>query len=188
MMQNITSINSRKIIVSITNNSPESASMWTYILVFIIILYALYKEREALGCRGIFDGKDCDNDKGKAVEGSISSKNDNTPEILDKIEYAADYQLRFVKWRAFLIVAFLTTILLWFVVFQKFPREWELVVGILILFVAMSSATGFYLFHLYDHIKKNIDKSTDILRKRYRFRTLEASDTSEFSWSRPYPY
>lgn len=140
--------------------------MWIYVLIFAIILYAFYKETEALGCGNISDGKDCDNANGKAVKGSASSSQDTTSQILNNIEYAADYHSRFVKWRAILIVSFLSMILLWFIVFRKFPDEWELVVGILVLFITMTSTTGFYRFHLYDHIEHNINDSVEILRSR----------------------
>lgn len=164
--------------------------MWIYILIIIVLLYALYKERQALGCGNFLDGKDCDNANGKAVKGSAPSPKDSCDQLLDKIDYAADYQSRFVKWRAFLILSFLGMLLLWFAVFQKFPSEWELVVGMLVLFLVMSSASSFYKFHLYNHIEHNIDESTEILRQRYSSGDCGpgTSSTDGFGFARPYPY
>nr|QBK86624.1 MAG: 3 transmembrane helices protein [Marseillevirus LCMAC102] len=140
--------------------------MWIYVIVVIIILYAVYKERQALGCSYFFNGKDCDNSNGKAVEGSHPFTTDNTSEILDKIKYAAAYQDRFVKWRSFLIVSFLMTGLIWFIIYKKMPSEWELVVFLMVLFLGMSLSTNFYRFHLSNHIEHNIDESVEILRQR----------------------
>ena len=140
--------------------------MWIYIVIAGILLYALYKEREALGCSKFINGEDCDNANGKAVKGSNPSTSDTTSEILNKIDYAADYQSRFVKWRAVLIVSFVSMVILWFVLFRRFPNEWEIVTGTLVLFIFMTSAVGFYRFHLYDHVEHNINDATNILRDR----------------------
>ena len=140
--------------------------MWLYILIVAVIIYALYKERQALGCGSILEEKDCDNANGKAVKGSLSSASDSTPEILDKIEFAADYQSRFVKWRSFLMLSFIGTVVLWFVIFGKFPTEWELVCGIIVLFLMSIAVDGFYTFHLYKYIQNNINGSIKILKDR----------------------
>ncbi len=140
--------------------------MWIYVIVVIILLYAVYKERQSLGCGYFFNGKDCDNSNGKAIEGSKPFKTDNTLKLLDKIEYAAAYQDRFVKWRAFLIVSFLMIGLIWFIIYKRFPSEWELIVLLMVLFLGMSLATNFYRFHLYNHVENNIDESVEILRQR----------------------
>ena len=141
--------------------------MWVYIIVFIVLLYALYKERQALGCGNFFKGKDCNNANGKAVLGTASLPSDSTSEILDKIKYAADFDSRFVKWRAFLLISFCATVFLWFVIFKRFPPEWELLIMLLILFTTLSLAAGFYRFHLYNFVEQNIDGSVEILRNRY---------------------
>ncbi len=141
--------------------------MWIYIILAIVLLYALYKERQALGCGNFFEGKDCDNINGKAVKGTTPYPNDSSEELFDKIELAAGYQERFVKWRLFLIVSFLATMLIWFIIYKRFPTEWELITAMLILFFAMSSASGFYKFHLYNYVKRNINESVEILRERF---------------------
>jgi len=141
--------------------------MWLYILIFLAIAYALVKEMQALGCSSAsVTGKDCDNANGKAVKGSGSYTTDSSQQILDNIDYAVDYNSRFVKWRSFFITSFVGVIMLWFVVFQKFPSEWELVVGIIILFLMLMLVNGFYHFHLYRYVQINVNESTDILRAR----------------------
>ena len=142
--------------------------MWIYILVIFIIIYATFKEREALGCPVNFlNGEDCDNGNGKAVRSTESNTGDSTPAILDNIDYAADYNTRFVRWRSYLLASFFGTLLLWFIVFQRCPKEWELVCGIIVLFLTFSLLDGFYVFHVYKCVESNIDNSTNILRDRY---------------------
>lgn len=144
--------------------------MWIYIIIIALSLYALYKERQALGCGGIIsipDGKDCDNANGKAIKGSKPHSHDKPHTICDKIDFASSYHDRFVKWRAIFLFSVIATLLLWFVLYQKLPSEWESVVSILILMLLAILAHGFYKFHLEDHVKKNIQTGTEMLRKHF---------------------
>lgn len=140
--------------------------MWIYILVFVLLLHTIYKERQSLGCGNFFEGVDCDNGNGKAVRGSAPQKGDIESELLNKIDHAAEYNSRFVKWRIFFILSVVMMGLLWFIIFKKFPTEWEFVVGIVVLFSLMASTSSFYDFHLHEHVKNNVQKSVDILRER----------------------
>jgi hypothetical protein len=141
--------------------------IYIYIIIFIFVIYAIFKEHESFGCpKYISIREHRDDNEGKVVRGTKSNPNDPTPVILDKIDYAADYDTRLVTWRSFLIAGTIGTIILWFIVFQKFPKELELVCGILVFFLMFYSLNSFYSFHIYQKIKYNIDNSTDILRDR----------------------
>jgi hypothetical protein len=138
-----------------------------YILICIIFVYAIFKERESFGCPEYISIKEhCDDNEGKAIRGTKSNSLDETSTILDKINYAADYDTRLVVWRSYFILSTISTIVLFFVIFQRFPTELELVCGILVLFLTFYFLNSFYTFHVYQKIKSNIDNSTDILRKR----------------------
>jgi hypothetical protein len=78
--------------------------------------------------------------------------------------------------------ATLGMLILWFVIFQKFPSEWELICGIMVLFLVMSLLDGFYRFHLYRLVQNNINDSTERLRKRL------SSSLERESYSSPVPY
>ena len=140
--------------------------MWIYLLICIFFIYALIKEREALGCtgRGVIAG--CKNEDGKAIVGTTPYPNDSVDTIYNKIQLAASYQERFVKWRMVYIISTMAAFLLWFVLFRRIPTEWELVVIITILIFVGMGACNFYKFHLSDYIQENIDKSVEILKAR----------------------
>lgn len=143
--------------------------MWIYILIGLLVIYALYKERQALGCRGFLDtsGKDCDNVNGKAVKGTKPLSTDLAIDLCDKIELAASYHDRFVKWRAIFLFSVLTTLVLWFLLYRKIPSEWDMVVSIITLMLLSMLSLGFYKFHLEDHIKRNIISSISKLKEKY---------------------
>jgi len=144
--------------------------MWIYIIIIAFVIYALFKERQALGCGSILDaheGKDCDNGNGKAIKGSKPYPSDLSHVLCDKIDLAASYHDRFVKWRAIFLFSVIATLLLGFILHQKLPSEWEMVVSISVLMLLALLAHGFYKFHLEDHVKKNIHTGTAILKKKY---------------------
>lgn len=144
--------------------------MWIYASVTALLIYALYKECQALGCDNPLNGIDCDNKSGKAVKGTSSNHQEPTSEILRKIDRAASYNTRFVKWRSYLLMAFGTTMILWFILFKKIPTEWQLITCMLVIFAAITLLSGFYHFHLYKHVKGNIHRSVNILREREKHR------------------
>jgi len=140
--------------------------MWVYILFVVFILFALYKERQALGCPDIPDGRDCDNSNGKAVAGTKAYEDMSTEQILGKIEYASHYQDRWVKWRTSFIVAVLATFMIIYLMYQRVPTEKELAIYTIVLVMAITLTSGFYRFHLSDHVTRNIDEAVNILRNR----------------------
>ncbi len=139
--------------------------MWVYLLIGLILAYALYKERQALGCQ--FNSEDCDNKNGKAVKGTSSSHHDSTQKIYNKIKLAGCYKDRFVFWRIAVIVSFICAIMVWFVLYRRLPNEWELVVLMLVISSVLYTTNSFYKFHLCDHVKKNISEAVDILQSRH---------------------
>jgi len=138
--------------------------MIIYAFVIILVLCLLFKERECLGCSSILSGEDCNNLLGKAVIGTAPNHRDSNSVLFSKIKHAADYKNRFVTWRGFVIVSFLIMLGLWFVIFKKYPSEWELVTGMVIIFLGMSLTANFYKFHLSDLVRKNIYDSVDLLK------------------------
>ena len=142
--------------------------MWIYIIIIVLFVFCIFKERQALGCKGwLWQGKDCDNGDGKAVKGSKPHPNDSKQTLLNKIKFSAAYHQRFVKWRIFVIVSIIASILIFFLIKRRVPSEWEMVICMMVLFLCMSLATNFYRFHLYNHISKNIDDSVEYLEGGY---------------------
>ena len=139
--------------------------MWVYILIGVLLLYALYKERQALGCPEVPIGE-CNNKEGKAVLGTSPHPEDSVEDLLSKIFSGACYQDRFVYWRVALFDSFLFAVISWFILYRRFPSEWELsvllVVGVSVLYITK----GFYKFHLDDHVKENLQVSVEFLKQR----------------------
>lgn len=140
--------------------------MWVYIILVVVLLYALYKEHQALGCDAVITCQDCDNQNGKAVIGTKPSILDSTEEIYAKIDKAASYTDRFVTWRICYIVGFLAAIIIAFILYQTLPTELELLIILLTVGILLYFTFNFYNFHLVKHIEKNIKESTVILKTR----------------------
>lgn len=138
--------------------------MIVYIIILILLVYACYKEAQALGCDG--SCKDCDNANGKAVAGTASSEADTNAEIYAKINKAASFTDRFVTWRIGYIVGFAIALLVIFLLYQTLPTELEFVVIILVAGALIYFTFNFYTFHLIKCIEKNIKDSVNLLSNR----------------------
>lgn len=140
--------------------------MWVYVLFAILLVFVIYKERQALGCPDWPDGTDCNNKCGKAVQGSQPDASMSNEQILDVIDHAAGYQNRWVKWRISFMIALFSTIIAIYVMDSRLPTEKELVVFFIVIMLVLTLSNNFYRFHLSDHVANHISEGVDILRKR----------------------
>ena len=140
--------------------------MWIYIGTSLLFVYAIYKERQALGCSLPLDGSDCANINGKAVIGTETNTSLPTKEILNRIDYAGNYEDRFVKWRSFFIISLITAVGIIYVQHGRFLTQQELILYVSAFMLALTLLNSFYKFHLSNHISANISRSVDILRTR----------------------
>lgn len=142
--------------------------MWIYIIVAVFVLFAIFKERQALGCPNVPDGSDCDNANGKAVRGSLPVSSDPTQTIYKKIKKAADFADRWVMWRIGVIISIPVIFLIWYILYSRIPDEKELVVGVVVISAIVYFAMSFYKFHLIDIAGSNIETGVEILSTRTR--------------------
>lgn len=167
--------------------------MYVYIFVGILLLFALWKERQALGCSdNPFTTTDCDNANGKAIRGTKSSPGDSTPTVVGNIKKAADFADRWVMWRVALLLSFPCVVIIYFFLnssiltssgktcfsptgkdddiicslVKSFPSEKELVVGMFVITTVVYFTMNFYKFHLINYARRNIDEGVDILASR----------------------
>lgn len=140
--------------------------MWVYFLIAACFVYALYKEREALGCPTIPNGEDCDNANGKAVRGTKPFPTDSSPEIFGKIKKAAGFADRWVVWRISFLLALPCIFFIFFFLYQRVPDEREAMIGIFVISAIVYSVLNFYKFHLINYIEANIDEGVKILESR----------------------
>lgn len=139
--------------------------MLIYILIAFLVVYLLFKECQSLGCGNIFDREDCNNANGKAVRGTAPTKSDTNSELLDKINFAGEYQSRFVKWRISVLVALTSVMIFVYFAYNRLATEKELLLGGVIITLILTLMFNFYSFHLDKYIVDNIKKCTDHLRK-----------------------
>lgn len=138
--------------------------MWIYLLIAGIVLYALIKEREALGCT--FDTRDCDNSNGKALKGTKCDSSDPTDTVFCKLRDAADFSSKWVIWRLALLASVVATFLIFLFLYQRVPEEIELAVSMFIVTCVIYFTVMFYQFHLIGHVKKHLHDGLDILESR----------------------
>lgn len=139
--------------------------MLVYIIIALILIFAVYKERQALGCPNIPNGRDCDNAHGKAVDGTEPLPSDPLHVLLSKISRASAFMNRWVTWRLAIIASFICTTVVWFFVFQSFPSEFQLSISMFVISAVVYFTLNFYKFHLGDYIQDNVSKSVSLVKK-----------------------
>lgn len=142
--------------------------MWCYFIILLLVVFCIYKERQALGCKDIPDGSDCKNNLGKAVIGTKSNFSDSDKKIFENIIFASEYANRDVVWRRAFLISCVSAIVIIWILYQRLPSEIEFTVIIIVITILMYSSSNFYKFHLIDHIQNNITESVNILKSRYK--------------------
>ena len=140
--------------------------MWVYIFIIVFLIYAYYKERQALGCPNIPTGQDCDNANGKAVKGSAPNPQDEPDVLFTKISYAAGFWDRWVIWRIAILAAAVSVMMIYFFLYERVPEENELAIGVFVIAAVIYFTMNFYKFHLYSYVENNINQSINLLRAR----------------------
>lgn len=140
--------------------------MWLYLLIGLLLIYALYKERQALGCPTVPNGEDCRNAQGKAVSGTTPSERDSTSDLYQKLKLAASFADRWVMWRMAFLMSAVGLALCFFFWYRRLPTEFELALGLFVLTAVFYFTMNFYKFHLMSHVRKNIDQTVELLKGR----------------------
>lgn len=140
--------------------------MWIYIIIIFLTIFVIFKERQALGCPNIPDGRDCDNANGKAVKGTSPNRSDSISQIFEKLKLAGSFADRWVVWRLSFVVGITSTLLCFYIMNQRLPTEWELIVCSSIIMFLMYFCLNFYDFHLFSHIKQNISDGVELLKSK----------------------
>ena len=144
----------------------EATVMYIYALIALIVVYCIYKERQALGCPSIPDGSDCDNANGKAVKGTDPKPNDTDAQIYAKIKEAADFADKWVVWRIAILLGVASSFGVYFFLEYRVPDEKELAIGTFAIAALVYFTMNFYKFHLMNYARNNIDKGVGILETR----------------------
>lgn len=131
-----------------------------------MVMYAIYKERQALGCPNIPNGTDCDNSNGKAVIGTKPLPTDSNDVIFSKIKQASDFADRWVTWRIALLASIPCAGFIYFFLYRRMPTEQELLINMFVITAIIYFVFNFYKFHLIDHARNNIIKGVNIISSR----------------------
>lgn len=142
---------------------------FVYIGVTLALIYAIYKERQALGCKCIPDGSDCDNANGKAVEGTAPLENDDIDVLSNKILKASKFMNRWVIWRMAFMMSFICTILVSLMSDRNVPDAKHLLISMIVITFVIYATINFYGFHLISYIEKNIEKCLNKMKNICKF-------------------
>jgi hypothetical protein len=141
--------------------------MLVYLLIGLFVIHVLYRERIDLGCPTNPIGTSCSNKDIAIVRDTRPEPSDPTPTLLKKVDKAANFANRWVTWRLAILLSVPAIILIYYITYQRFPSELELLVGIVVITGVTYYTINYYIYHFIDQVKDNITDSVDILRDRY---------------------
>lgn len=133
------------------------SNMWVYIALAVLGVYALLKERQEFGCgKNVADvWTPCDNTKNIPKLPPNPSKQELYNNIANTTEYATSR----VTWRGDLMISLITIVVVWFFLFKRAPREWELLAGTFVIFVMLTLRQDFYQYHYLRPVASSINSS-----------------------------
>jgi hypothetical protein len=140
-----------------------------FIFVCLLTYYSLLKEREAMGCKQAMQvGQHCNDLDSDMVKPSVPSEGDSTEQTLNKLEESSKSFEKFAIWRRSLILANITTLLV-FLFFHKLvvnPRDWDLFIPLhLTTFCLQYLHFNFQNYHVHRKVKDNVIELVKKLRK-----------------------
>jgi hypothetical protein len=142
-----------------------------YILILLILYYICKTEKYDIMCPNGPNETDkniCKEGNGKVYAGSQPLNKDNIAILLSKIKIAGSFTNKEPFWRRSLIGACFSTLLLFIIVFRKFPSISELLGCIMIITTISWIIYGLYNYHHYKHIEENISKSIDLINSKLK--------------------
>jgi hypothetical protein len=76
-----------------------------YFVLFIIIIYAVLKEREELSCDKFSISQQCDDDNNVFLKGTKITNNDDSEKLFEKLKSILSYHEKSGVWKRCLIIA-----------------------------------------------------------------------------------
>ena len=135
-----------------------------YILIILLVRYASKMELSDLGCPYVGCDKSlCHDGNGTHYQGCDPEPNDTSVELGKKIIKASMIHRKTVYWRRSILITLASLIILWLVLFQRFPNGPELMTGMFILGGIWYFSFNFYNYHHFDHAHKKLVKSVKAL-------------------------
>jgi hypothetical protein len=141
------------------------------IIVCIILLYVLYKERCELGCKHLSIHHKCDFDDSVYIKNTKLEKNDNCQDLLHKLESIVSYHEKGGIWKRCIIIATICVSFI-FVVYKinsKFDSIYHYILLLLLIFTVIYLYHNFINYHQFRILKNNtLEIINQINKKCYK--------------------
>lgn len=133
--------------------------------IFIILIYAVLKEREELGCYRISIAQQCIDDESVYIKGTKSMPDDTTDVLKDRVISALSYHDKGGVWKRCLIIA--TLIIVVIVLFEQAfcDRVAKWITLHVILFTILYFYFNYLNYHHFRNLKKNGVESLSLLMR-----------------------
>jgi len=145
-----------------------NTNMVMYIILIVIVLFALYMETRDNNCKTLFgpwNSKECTGE-GMPWSGTKPHEDDSCSTLLNKVDRAGTSIGRFILWRRSLITAFLCTLIVYALIIRVFPVWQQFYITVIGMYAIIYFIGEYYNYHIYNRFEENVTKGSDILREK----------------------
>ena len=140
-----------------------------YLLLFGAVVAVSLIEKRDWTCTNSYDLlQECHEGDGMPYKGSKPSPNDSCPQLLEKINIAAEAEQSSIKWRRAFTLAAVICILVWGLVVMPggLPDWTKMYVSIIIATFVLYFNFNYYSYHRYKAPQEYIEESTRFLNEK----------------------
>lgn len=137
-----------------------------YIVIIVLAYYAIKMEYTDLKCPSTKGNEVCGNGRGVAYIQGKPNADDDVCTLISKIGLSSKYESNSVKWRRCLIFSIIVTFAIFGLILCRLPNGQELLISILILYIASYLLLIFYYNSISRPAVKQIDQSLELLKSK----------------------
>ena len=144
------------------------------VVIFIILYYAIMKERKELGCYRISIDQQCNDEESVYVKNTKMETKDNCNDLMDRLKSIVSYHEKGGVWRRSIIISFLCIICIYIVynINKKLNTIYHYLILLLLIFTLIYFYHNYINYHHFRRLKNNaLEILNEIKNKCYKLKT-----------------
>ena len=135
------------------------------LLLFIVIFYAIVKEREELGCYRISVGRQCDDDESVYLKNTKMMPTDTHADKLDRLRSIVSYHEKGGVWKRCVLMAMISVLAV-YVIYRVQPnfQFHSYVLLLLVNFTVLYFYHNYVNYHHFRRLKNNANEILETLK------------------------
>ena len=146
-----------------------SYDVWIIVVIISFILYyAVFKEREELGCYRFSIGRQCIDEDSVYVKNTKAEVGDNCNDLVERLKSILSYHEKAGVWRRCFLISFIITIFVCVIykINKKFNTIYHYVTLLLVSFALLYFYHNYINYHHFRNLKRNGEEILQIMKQK----------------------